>query len=178
MTGISVAAAVVIVGFLISKLAARLTSSELPDDLLSSFSIETYRPMERLLDEADYSFLAQQAGFEPSVAKQLRAQRRKIFRVYLWEMVADFNSLVNLAKFMLVHAPSDRPELALAISSIQAQFYWNVFMTEVRLSLSTVIAVKTSPSGLISMLDRVWTGVQETNSAIRRSGLRVVSTDF
>lgn len=178
LTGASAAAALVILGFLIAKLAARAKRSELSTDLLSDFSIEAYRPMERLLNEADYTFLAQQAGFQPSIEKALRAKRRQIFRAYLWEMVSDFNSLIGLAKFILVHAPQDRPEFAVAITRIQIEFYWNVFMTEVRLSLSPLVDIKTSPSTLISMLDRVWTGVQETNSAIRRSGLRVVSTDF
>jgi hypothetical protein len=36
---------------------------------LDSFSVARYRPMERLLSEADYEFLAAQPGYDPSIAR-------------------------------------------------------------------------------------------------------------
>ena len=45
---------------------------------LNGFSLARYRVMERLLSEADYTFLAAQPGYHPSLAKKLRRERRKL----------------------------------------------------------------------------------------------------
>src|SRR5688500_15536009 len=60
---------------------------------LDSFSISRYRPMERLLSEDDYEFLAAQPGYEPSIARNLRKQRRRVFRTYLQQVSRDFARL-------------------------------------------------------------------------------------
>ena len=62
-------------------------------DWLGSFSVATYRPMERLLSEDDIRFLKSQPGYEPNMEKVLRSDRRKIFRTYLRSLGRDFNRL-------------------------------------------------------------------------------------
>ena len=110
--------------------------AELDADSLERFSIETYRPMERLFDEADFEFLASQPGYDPSIARKLRAERRRIFRGYLRCLIGDFNELVHLAQLATVHSSEDRPDLASAIFRVRLNFFWNVAAAEVRLALA------------------------------------------
>ena len=130
--------------------------------------------MERLLNENDYVFLARQPGFEPAIGQELRTMRIKIFRMYLREMVGDFNSLIRVAKLMLVYGPEDRPDFAWAISRLQYEFYWNVLVTEVQLTLSPLIRLKTSASSLIALLDRVRQSVQDSRSASGLADIRAL----
>ncbi len=99
------------------------------------FSLDAYRPMQRLLDENDYVFLQSQPGFQPRIARELRSERKRIFRVYLHEMIGDFNRMLGVARLMVVYSKQDNPELARAVASARNQFYWNVLKTELALTL-------------------------------------------
>ncbi len=105
-------------------------------DSLDRCSIETYRPMERLLNEADFEFLARQPGYDPRIARKLRAERRRIFRGYLHSLIGDFSALVHLAQLAAVHSAEDRPDLASAIFRLRLNFFWNVAVAEIRLALA------------------------------------------
>jgi len=78
------------------------------------FSIEKYRPMERLFSDEDYDFLAAQAGASAGITKRLRVARRRVFRQYLRCLSRDFDRLYTAAKFLLLHSPQDRPDLVSA----------------------------------------------------------------
>lgn len=177
MTGLSVIAAAGLFSFLIVRLTLRARSGDYGADSCGEFSIEAYRPMERLLDESDYLFLQRQPGFRASIAQELRAERIKIFRMYLRDMVGDFNSLIKLAKIMLVYSPQDRPDLAFAISRLQYEFYWNVLVTEMVIALAPWIRVRTSASNLIALLDRVRLSVQESSAVAGPELVRALSAN-
>ncbi|MGI8745287.1 MAG: hypothetical protein ACR2NN_22485 [Bryobacteraceae bacterium] len=133
MTAISLVA---VFSFFIWRLFRRQNPSEAEIEWLNEFSIETYQPMVRLLHENDYEFLSKQPGYHPSISQDLRAERCRIFRSYLHSLVHDFNILIRLAKFILVHAPQDRQEFARDILHMQLEFYRAVAAAEIRLALS------------------------------------------
>ena len=147
--------------FLIRKLFARVEQNESPADWLTRFSVDTYRPMERLLNEADYRFLARQPGFEPRIARELRAERKKIFRAYLRELIADFHRLLHIANLMLVYSNVDRPDLAKAIFRLRMRFYLTVIQTELSLTLQPLPVRPVNPIALIGALDLMRQNTQQ-----------------
>jgi hypothetical protein len=144
---------------LIGQLFRRPAARDCSLEWLDEFSLESYRPMERLLNEGDFEFLASQPGYHSGIARELRAERRKIFRVYLHSLIRDFNRLMRLAELMMVYSEQDRPDLARTIFGLRRQFYMNVVAIEIRLALSPlpagVIEVKHLIRSLAAMQENV-----------------------
>jgi hypothetical protein len=113
--------------FLFFKLAARPDFEMVDAAWFDKFSVANYAPMERLLDQTDFAFLASQPGYNPRIAKTLLAQRRKAFNGYLRLLISDFNQLHAIARGMLVHSPADRPAFARALRRQHAMFFLAVF---------------------------------------------------
>src|SRR5260370_39617350 len=59
-------------GMLFAQLLSRDRLLPLPDDWEEMFSPARYRAMERLLEEADYQYLASRSGNNKGLEKQLR----------------------------------------------------------------------------------------------------------
>ncbi len=140
MTTILIAFAVLVLfvaafALLFNRLFTRVDENESAAEWLDEFSIETYRPMERLFNEADYAFLAEQPGYHPGIAAKLRSERKKIFRAYLWELAGDFHRLVHVANLMMVYSGEDRSDLANRIFRLRLRFYWTVVCAEASLAL-------------------------------------------
>jgi hypothetical protein len=123
---------------LFNRLFTRVDENESAAEWLNEFSIESYRPMERLFNEADYSFLAEQPGYHPGIAKKLRTERKKIFRAYLRQLAGDFHRLVHVANLMMVYSGEDRSDLARNIFRLRVKFYWTVVRAEASLSLGPI----------------------------------------
>jgi hypothetical protein len=122
---------------------------------LDGFSITRYLPMERLLSEADYEFLAAQPGYDPSIARKLRAARRRVFRIYLRQMSADFSRLHQVARLLVLYAPEDRPELARSLVHQKWVFYYAMANVQWRLLLHAAGLSTVDVSGLIRALDNL-----------------------
>src|SRR5579862_6149188 len=88
---------------LVAIVAARLLRSR-PDNGANlggdEFSLARYEPIVRLVGEEDLEFLARQPGCRPEILAKLRRERRKILRMYLRELAADFRSLHRQARWM------------------------------------------------------------------------------
>jgi len=119
----------------------------------SEFSIATYRPMERLFCDEDYDFLAAQPGASAKLSKRLRGMRRRIFRQYLRCLSRDFGRLYTAAKFLLLHSPQDRPDLASALLKQRLIFRYAMVAVECRLALQTAGIGKVDVRGLVSALE-------------------------
>lgn len=117
------------------KLASRLDSLAISPAWLDEFSVETYAPMERLLDASDFRFLAAQPGYRPEIGKRLLSERRRIFGQYLRMLIRDFNQLHFFARLMLVHSVQDRPELARELFRQQVRFYFAVCLVRCKVAL-------------------------------------------
>jgi hypothetical protein len=89
-------------------------------------------PFHRLLDPADFEFLRRRGASEKQVRK-LRAERRRLFRLYLRSLARDFHQVHRAIKRILVQARVDRPDLAVTLARQQAAFYRNMLIAEVLL---------------------------------------------
>lgn len=122
-------------GGLFWRLASRFDAQNCKADWLDSFSLESYAPMERLLDKSDLKFLAAQAGYRPQIAKNLMAARRRIFAAYLGRLIQDFNQLVGIGKLMIVYSAQDQQEFARHLWRKQVRFYAAVCSVRLQLAL-------------------------------------------
>jgi hypothetical protein len=118
----------------------------------SRFSVEKYRPMERLFFDEDYDFLAH-AGAPVSIGKRLRVARRRIFRQYLRCLSRDFDRLYAAAKFLLLHSPQDRPDLAWALLKQRLIFRYAMATVQYRLVLQPLGIGAVDVRGLVSALE-------------------------
>jgi hypothetical protein len=120
---------------------------------LDGLSVDRYRPMERLLDDEDYRFLASQPGFSPKLGRCLRAQRRKAFRGYLRCLRRDFDRICVAIQLLLVNAQQDRPDLAATLFKQRALFAGGLLMVECRLLLHACGWGTVDVRNLIAVLD-------------------------
>jgi hypothetical protein len=117
------------------RLASRFDAQHCTAVWLDNFSLESYAPMERLLDKGDLAFLKSQPGYRPQIGKRMMAERRKIFRSYLRLLVRDFNQLIAIGKLMVVFSTRDQQEFARSLWRQQVRFYAQFCMLYVQLSL-------------------------------------------
>jgi hypothetical protein len=145
------------VGLAVLLLVRRITApgsiSECDPEWLTNFSISTYRPMLRLLSEADYTFLASQPGITNETIRQLRRDRRRIFRAYLRNLVRDFHRLHLAARMSLIYSSQDRPELARTLLQQRVNFAGAVLEVEYRLVLHTFGVGAVDVSKLLGALE-------------------------
>jgi hypothetical protein len=144
-----------IIVFLFHRLASQAGSDLSAEQWRDEFSVDRYRPMERLLSERDFEFLARQPGYQPRIGKELRAARRRIFEGYLCLMVEDFNQLLGRAKLMVIYAPGDGSDVLRALFKQQIRFYALVCRVRLRLALSRFGVAPSNPRQLIGALEQL-----------------------
>ena len=99
---------------------------------------ERYQVMERLFPETDFRFLSTQPGFSPQMGRRFRAERRRIFRVYLRNLRKDFGRMALAVQTLIVHAAEDRGDLAAALMRQRLLFVVRMIAIEARLLLHAV----------------------------------------
>jgi hypothetical protein len=111
------------------------TDDSVPAEILSQDCLTArYRPMFRLLDESDCGFVA--SGFPGnSNLRRFRAERRKLFRVYLRNLGDDHARIVGAIRNLLVDSKLDRPDLAKALYQCQLMFALAMVSVEFKLQL-------------------------------------------
>ena len=142
---------------LLMRMFQRLTRRATFDPLewLEDFSANAYRPMERLLDNRDYTFLAAQAGFEPSIARQLRRERVGIFHSYLAEMIRDFHRLLLAARVISVFASEDQSAFIATLWRVRWSFYAAVAAVEIHVALHWMGVGTVDVQGLLASVQRM-----------------------
>ena len=120
---------------LFRQLATRLDAENCTAEWLDNFSTADYAPMRRLFDKKDFEFLATQPGYQPEIARRLRAERREVLAGYLQLLTRDFNQLHAIAKLMLVYSTEDQPDFGKALLWQQITFYYAVTAVRCRLAL-------------------------------------------
>jgi hypothetical protein len=133
-------------------LASRKDFSDSIDQLLVP-TTGKYRPMERLLGEEDFRFLAAQPGFSPKLGRRLRVERRQIFRGYLRSLSRDFQSISAACRMLVVHSAEDRAELASSLMRQQLMFNMGMLAVEGRLILHAAGIGTVDVHGLVESLE-------------------------
>ena len=138
--------------FLYRVLASR-PSANLAVDQCLALSLEKYRPMERLLLEDDFRFLASQPGFSPQLGRRLRADRRRIFRGYLRNLKRDFSRVSLALQTLILHSVEDQGDLAASLTRQRLMFAVGMLAVEGRLLLHAAGVGKVDVRGLIESLE-------------------------
>ena len=161
---------VVAVITLLLRNVLRQTREPLPDSSwLNAFDAARYRPMQRLLTDTDYSFLAASGGSQ-DVIRRLRAERRRIFRAYLKNMVRDFNRLHRAARILSLEAETDRTDFALQLLRIRVVFGWTVTVIQFRLTLHALGLSTVDARRLLRALDDMSTSYTSLTPARHFAG--------
>jgi hypothetical protein len=100
----------------------------------TDLSWRDYRPVQRLLDSADFEFLRSRGVAEVKI-RRLRKERRAIYRLCLRSLAADFNTIQLALNLVLIQSQIDRPDLAAELARQKATFYRNLFVAEAGLVL-------------------------------------------
>jgi len=107
------------------------------------FSPECYRPMGRLLDEADGKFISSHSGCGRQLNKNFRRQRITIFRAYLQLLSKDFHRVCRALKLYMLTCKIDRSDLASVVMKEQFRFAASMVYVEF-----TLMVFATGWSGL------------------------------
>src|SRR6266849_858010 len=113
-------------GWLFGRLASRSDNRACTAEWFESFAMDSFAPMERLLDQSDFEFLSQQPGYRPQIGARLLKERKKLFLGYLQLLIGDFNQLLRMARLMIVYSTDDRAEFAKVLWRQQVTFYFAV----------------------------------------------------
>jgi hypothetical protein len=129
------------------------SDSEVALDQCLVLSLEKYRPMERLLQEQDFRFLATQPGFSPQLGRRFRTERRRIFRGYLRNLKKDFGRVSLAFRILIVHSVEDRGDLAASLVRLRLMFAIGMLAVEGRLLLHAAGLGTVDVSGLVASLE-------------------------
>ena len=138
----------------------RMRSPQAASQEREEFSIQRYRPLERLLSHEDYDFLMASPPFGPKLAKRLHDERRRIVLQYLQLLRKDFHDLHRLARLALLNASEDRPGVALALFKEKLRFEHGCVMLRWRLATRGIAAVEARPlvQAIQSLYERLSVG--------------------
>jgi hypothetical protein len=95
----------------------------------ADLSWRDYKPIQRLLDPADFEFLRRRGVAEVKIRK-LRRERREIYRLCLRSLAEDFQKVQRTLTVVMVQSPVDRPDLAAEMARQKAAFYRNLVLAE------------------------------------------------
>ena len=126
-------------------------------DWIEELSTERYRPMLRLLDPDELTFLRGQPGFEGGDEVRFRSERARIFRAYLHSLETDFERMSMAIRVLLVNSRDDRPDLARAMVRRQAAFTASMALVHMRLSLYRWGVCSVDTGGLMQSFEAVRT---------------------
>ncbi len=135
------------------KLASPNRREPVTADWLGRFSLEKYRPMQRLLAEEDFQYLAAQEYSPPWLAARLRRQRIQAFRGYLKWLSNDYRRLEAALLLLMANSPNDRPDLARDLLKRRLTFSFAILAAEWRLVLFRFGATPGDVSRLVAVLD-------------------------
>ena len=130
-------------------------NSESEDSVASyhgDFSIARYEPMTRLMSKDDLAFLEAQPRFRGEVRKKFIEERRRIFRLYLHDLAADFHRLHKYARMIVASMPADHAPLIGVLIRQQARFWFEMTAVELRLSLDWMGIGSIDSSALVNAI--------------------------
>lgn len=119
-------------------------------DWLDELSVERYRPMLRLLDDAELCCLCAR---KPKVAADFRRARYQIFRSHLRALTVDFHRVCTALKLLMIQASTDRPDLASTLFRSQVAFACGMVVVRARLLLYSWGIGTVDLSSLLKLLD-------------------------
>ncbi len=145
---VAVGLALLFSAILAFRLRANRASAAGDTRWIEDFSMERYRPMQRLLEAADYAFITGQAGCRSGVTAALRRERRQIMRSYLRRLRADFSRIQSIAKLRMANSPGERHHMPFFLAKQSLVFRAGVITLEAALAFDAMggfVAVDVRP---------------------------------
>jgi hypothetical protein len=118
------------------------------------FSLERYQPMARLLTGADAEFLSRSTAC-PKTADRWERSRRRIIRLYLKELAADFRQLHAKARVLVAESPESYGALVPLLFRQQFAFWRTLTIIELRLALGGWNVPQTRVKQLIGVIEAI-----------------------
>ncbi len=101
----------------------------------AGFSMERYQPLARLMANSDLTFVSQKTGC-PEIAARWSSARRRIIRLYLKDLAADFRCLHADARALVAESPEQNSELVNVLMRQQLVFWREMASVELWLTAS------------------------------------------
>lgn len=131
----------------------RRGSAALDSDDSSNFSLDRYQPMGRLMAEEDLVFLKSQPGYRAEIGERWKRERRRVFRLYLAELKADFRRLHAHARELIAASGADSAALLEVLMKQQFTFMMATTALEFRLALQWIGIGRVDITPLIQMVE-------------------------
>ncbi|HTM15212.1 MAG TPA: hypothetical protein VL127_19955 [Bryobacteraceae bacterium] len=132
----------------------RWRSSATPDsDETAGFSLDRYQPMGRLMAEEDLVFLKSQPGYRAEMGERWKRERRRIFRLYLAELKADFRRLHAHARELAADSEAGSADLVEVLMKQQFTFLMATTALEFRLALQGIGVGRVDITPLIELVE-------------------------
>jgi hypothetical protein len=125
------------------------------------FSIERYEPLTRLLADRDAAFLRQQSSC-PEIAARWNRSRRRIIRMYLKDLTADFRRLHADARAVVAESPEQNAELVNVLMRQQLVFLRQMFAIELWLTASWLGIGRLSADRLVEAMAAMQAEISRT----------------
>jgi hypothetical protein len=132
---------------------------------MREFALARYAPMAHLAGDQDLEFLRKLPGYKPEMGRQFVRERRRLFRLYLKELAADFNVLHKAARQMIAHAPEEHADLVGILARHQMTFWRRLAVIEVQMALVPLGAHLPDVERLINGVAAVHQAVVRTPTA-------------
>lgn len=142
---------------LLRKQTGRSSQTGLLDE--EELSWRHFRPLDRLLDPADFAFL-RRSGMPAQRIRKLRCDRRRIYGSCLRSLRQEFNLVYRTLNLVLVESPQDRPELAAHLARQRVTFYRNLALAEFRLLLHRCGVARMPAIDLVAPLEALQAQLQ------------------
>ena len=139
---------------LVCRKLVREASLPPEDDWLQNLSPLRYRPMERLLDAAEYRRLQTHPALSPKMRREIRARRVRLYREYLRCLSLDYRRVCSAIKLLMVQSAQDRGDLASLLIKHRATFTMRLAMAEFWLTFHS-LGVGVDTSQLVAALDNM-----------------------
>jgi hypothetical protein len=111
-------------------------------------------PLENL-DAESIAFLVKHPALNRTFVRELRRERRKVFREYLRSLRCEFNRTCDAIRAAMVESAEDRPDLARAILKQQVLFRMGLLQAECSMTLETLGLAEVDFDGIIDALGSI-----------------------
>ena len=128
---------------------------ELTFDWFEGLNLDVYKPMQGLLADDDFHFLSRQPGYDALLHKRLRQDRLRIFREYLYRLIADYNRLYLLASFVISQTAEDQSILFTKLLRMRLNFWLATFMVEFNYRLCCVGISRVSLGAILQQMEDI-----------------------
>lgn len=161
---VSVAAAVLAIA--LGVLLFRMLDYRRPpadEDPPSEFSLSRYQPMVQLMSGDDLQFLSEQPGVTRAQCQSFKRNRRRVFRLYLHELAAEFRILHRQAREIVANSPSGSGRVVGSVLQLQVNFWRFLALIELQLVLDRLGLGTVDSARLLETISVLHAAVSQTS---------------